>query len=311
MSLTLKGAHEPAHAAPCAPAHQRDIGYDDLDKFKYYTIGPACAFCCRFVLFPFSLVKTRLQMQKGDGGASHQKVRPGLGTANAAEAMRYSGTLDAFGKIIMHEGPRGLFKGFGVSCIGIASGQLYITSYEIIRQEARRLNDTHQIFSSAAMDVIRNAVAGGSASLLSQTVVVPVDIISQKQMMMSQERRPQSIMTLSRDIFAREGIAGFYRGFFASVMVRVVAPVIVPCSRSAAHYSAPPVVRCLWCAADLPCDPDIHQLAPHVKYTSFHFQRRLALPAARAPSGANLAEHAHAAAPRDDAVAALAALAAL
>ena len=69
------------------------------------------------------------------------------------------------------------------------------------------------------MDVVRNAVAGGSASLLSQTVVVPVDIVSQKQMMTSQERRPPSIIQLSRDIFAREGIAGFYRGFFASVMV--------------------------------------------------------------------------------------------
>jgi hypothetical protein len=96
---------------------QPDISYDDLDKFKYYTIGPACAFCCRFALFPFSLVKTRLQMQRG-GHASPASV--GLGAAKAAEAMRYTGTFDAFGKILRHEGPRGLFKGFGVSCIGMA-----------------------------------------------------------------------------------------------------------------------------------------------------------------------------------------------
>jgi len=218
--MSLRGAHDVARAPPASAPSQRDISYDDLDKFKYYTIGPSCAFCCRFVLFPFSLVKTRLQMQKGDRALSEpHKVRPGLGTASATEVMRYTGTVDAFGKIVRHEGLRGLFKGFGVSCIGIGSGQLYITSYEIIRQEAKRLNDNHHVFSDASMDVVRNAVAGGAASLLSQTVVVPIDIVSQKQMMTSQERRPPSIIQLSRDIFAREGIAGFYRGFLASVMV--------------------------------------------------------------------------------------------
>ena len=112
-----------------APA-QRDIDFADLDKFKYYTIGPACAFVCRFVLFPFALVKTRLQMQKEDGGklfiaggGSPKLPNPGatgLGTSKATECIRYSGTIDAFSKIVRHEGVRGLFKGFGVSCIGTA-----------------------------------------------------------------------------------------------------------------------------------------------------------------------------------------------
>jgi len=117
-----------------APA-QRDIDFADLDKFKYYTIGPACAFVCRFVLFPFALVKTRLQMQKEDGGGklfiagggagggAPKLPNPGatgLGISKATECIRYSGTVDAFSKIVRHEGVRGLFKGFGVSCIGIA-----------------------------------------------------------------------------------------------------------------------------------------------------------------------------------------------
>ena len=49
--------------------------------------------------------------------------------------------------------------------------------------------------------------------------MVPVDIISQKQMMMSNSKHPSSIVKLAREIFAREGVMGFYRGFFASVMV--------------------------------------------------------------------------------------------
>lgn len=81
------------------------------------------------------------------------------------------------------------------------------------------MNDRHPFFSAAAMDVVRNAVAGGTASLLAQTVVVPVDILSQKQMMITNCHNPSSIVALARDIFAREGFMGFYRGFFASVMV--------------------------------------------------------------------------------------------
>ena len=210
---------EPDHGE----AAQRDISYDDLDKFKYYTIGPACAFMCRFMLFPFSLVKTRLQMQKGAAAPQHH-VHGHTSSASAAvkpidAPIRYTGTFDAFSKIIRHEGLRGLFKGFVVSCIGIISGQLYITTYELMRQEAKRMNDAHRFFSPTTMDVVRNALAGGTASLLSQSVVVPVDIISQKQMMMSKEKRPSSVMKLAREILAREGVMGFYRGFFASVMV--------------------------------------------------------------------------------------------
>ena len=32
------------------PTAQRDISYDDLDRFRYYTIGPACALMFRFAL---------------------------------------------------------------------------------------------------------------------------------------------------------------------------------------------------------------------------------------------------------------------
>ena len=229
-----------------APA-ARDISYDDLDKFKYYTIGPACAFMCRFALYPFSLVKTRLQMQKGGQvPTGAPRATAGIGAGSAADCIRYTGTFDAFGKILRHEGPRGLFKGFAVSCIGIISGQLYITTYEVIRQEAKRLNDAHRVFNPHTMDVVRNGVAGGTASLLAQTVVVPVDIVSQKQMMMSKVRQPPSMIHLSREILAREGAMGFYRGFFASVMV--CAPPHCACAVSGRRLShaAPQPARARW-----------------------------------------------------------------
>jgi solute carrier family 25 protein 44 len=143
-----------------------------MDKTKYYLYGPSLFFLVRASLHPFSLVKTRLQMQRSitsvDG--SHHMVQ-------------YAGTFDAFRKIVKYEGFPALYKGFGVSTLGMIAGQLYITSYEIIRAYLVKVNDRFGLFGEKHIDVARNTIAGGVSSLLSQMIVVPVDVVSQKRMM--------------------------------------------------------------------------------------------------------------------------------
>lgn len=87
--------------------------WDELDKFRFYTIGPLVFLGVRAVVYPSSLVKTRLQVQQGH--------------------TLYNGLFDAFVKILRHEGVRGLYKGFLVNCWGILGGQFYITVYEVMR----------------------------------------------------------------------------------------------------------------------------------------------------------------------------------
>jgi solute carrier family 25 protein 44 len=120
----------------------------------------------------------------------------------------YAGTLDAFRQIVRSEGPRGLYKGFGANAIGIATGNLYITVYEL----TRRLALSHDLDSRYI-----NFVAGASASLLSQTVVVPSDVISQHLMMNAQTRRSHGILNVSRKIWRSSGLRGFYRGYLPSI----------------------------------------------------------------------------------------------
>mmetsp|Transcript_55482 Transcript_55482/g.129872 ORF Transcript_55482/g.129872 Transcript_55482/m.129872 type:complete len:329 (-) Transcript_55482:5-991(-) len=192
----------------------RDISWADMDKTKYYFYGPSFFFCVRFALHPFTLVKTRLQMQKQPGNAVCEM-----------DKIRYRGTMDAFRKILRHEGIPGLYKGFGISSVGILSGQVYITTYEFLRMEFMELKAVPGLdhLADAKFNFIRNAIAGGCASLFSQTIVVPIDIVSQKRMvytgLVQGEANIGSIRSMASDIMRKDGIRGFYKGFGASLSV--------------------------------------------------------------------------------------------
>ena len=142
----------------------------------------------------------------------------------------YSGVFDAFRKVVRYEGFRGLYKGFTVSVFGLAAGQLYITTYEIIRG---RLHG----YSSE----MKGLIAGGCATVAGQTITVPVDIISQHRMMDGQvdrtkvkrsqyilvknvdyilPRKPfvRSAYSIVKDILKTEGIRGLHRGYSVSFL---------------------------------------------------------------------------------------------
>lgn len=61
-----------------------------LDKKKFFPLSIVSSFTVRTTLYPLTLVKTRLQIQKG--------------------TEVYRGTWDAFQKIVKYEGARGLYK---------------------------------------------------------------------------------------------------------------------------------------------------------------------------------------------------------
>lgn len=170
------------------------IGWDDLDKRKFYTIGPMIMLGVRLLIFPPMLIKTRLQFQK------HTSL--------------YTGTYDAFKKIFKYEGIRGFYKGFATNTVTLLSGQMYITTFEVVRAKAPVANETY-----------KSLMAGGFASLSGQALTVPIDIVSQKQMMDglklskgNQSVELKSAYTVARNIYRKSGVRGFYRGYIASIM---------------------------------------------------------------------------------------------
>ena len=188
------------------------IEWEDLDKKRYYVIGPTLFMCVRGLVYPFNLIKTRLFMQQ------HSSV--------------YNGTFDAFKKVLKHEGVRGLYKGYIFSSLGLISGQLYITTYELVRSSLHGYGTE-----------MKGLIAGFSATLVAQSVTVPVDVISQHMMMQGQVVQPprkgghyivvknvdyiipkedkvklRGSVTIVRDVLRQEGFAGLYRGYAVSMM---------------------------------------------------------------------------------------------
>ncbi|CAL1604740.1 unnamed protein product [Knipowitschia caucasica] len=189
------------------------IEWEDLDKRKFYSFGVFMTMSIRAAVYPATLIRTRLQVQRG--------------------RSLYGGTLDAFVKILQREGPRGLYRGFMVNSFTLISGQAYITTYELARKYVSRYSQDN---------TLKSLVAGGSASLVAQSITVPIDVVSQQLMMQGQEGHPtrfslnksdpaagaksrRVFFGPTRDIMAQilavDGVRGFYRGYVASLLTYI------------------------------------------------------------------------------------------
>ena len=189
------------------------IEYHMLDKTKYFPLVVVSGIAVRSVLYPLTLIKTRMQVQ------TSRDV--------------YSGTFDALVRIVKSEGPRGLYSGFLVHNCSMVSQMTFLTTYEGIRHI---LTDKYSFKSNQK----KAFVAGGIASAVAQTIVVPIDIVSQhlqvrsiylgsqqltKRSTHSHKHCQHSITSAPADargiifcIFRESGFRGFYKGFFISVI---------------------------------------------------------------------------------------------
>ncbi|CAB1455260.1 unnamed protein product [Pleuronectes platessa] len=186
------------------------IEWEDLDKRKFYSFGVFMTMSIRATVYPATLIRTRLQVQRG--------------------TSLYAGTFDAFFKILRAEGVRGLYRGFMVNSFTLISGQAYITTYELVRRHVSQYTEDN---------TMKSLVAGGSASLIAQSITVPIDVVSQQLMMQGQGAhlsrfqlntntqagkrkvlfgQTRSIMS---QIYAADGCRGFYRGYAASLITYI------------------------------------------------------------------------------------------
>lgn len=189
------------------------IEWDMMNKYKFFPLSMLSSFSVRCMLYPFTVIKTRIQIQR------HSEV--------------YKGTFDAFQKIFKCEGVGGLYKGFWVSAFQLVSGIAYITTYENVRHflQQRGVQDSR----------IRALIGGGCASLVGQTIIVPFDVISQHVMVLGQlegrgkskvvvnplnidfQGRQKSQITLDivKALYRKDGFRGFYRGYISSICAYV------------------------------------------------------------------------------------------
>ncbi|XP_058295146.1 solute carrier family 25 member 44 isoform X4 [Hylobates moloch] len=185
------------------------IEWEHLDKKKFYVFGVAMTMMIRVSVYPFTLIRTRLQVQKGKS--------------------LYHGTFDAFIKILRADGITGLYRGFLVNTFTLISGQCYVTTYELTRKFVADYSQSN---------TVKSLVAGGSASLVAQSITVPIDVVSQHLMMQRKGEKMgrfqvrgnpegQGVLVFGqtkdiiRQILRADGLRGFYRGYVASLLTYI------------------------------------------------------------------------------------------
>lgn len=172
------------------PEEVKQIEWQHIDKFKYYTYGSVFFVGVNTLLYPADVIKTRLQVQR----------------TNAL----YRGTLDAVFKTFRSEGLKGFYKGFLVNQLSILTGHFYVTSYEVSRSQMSFFGDG-----------TRGFVAGGVAALMEQFLANPIEVISQKLMIQGQgesNTKLKGALHISAGVFRDHGMSGFYRGFVLSLL---------------------------------------------------------------------------------------------
>eukprot|EP00742_Colponemidia_sp_Colp-10_P007770 GILJ01008378.1.p1 GENE.GILJ01008378.1~~GILJ01008378.1.p1 ORF type:complete len:331 (+),score=22.65 GILJ01008378.1:41-994(+) len=181
----------------------RYIGWDDMDKSRFYIFGPMMFLGVRATVYPAVYVKTLLQLQHSE----------------------YSGTIDAFRKIFRANGARGFYKGFAANALGMVGGCVYISSYESSRAEIGLLNNKFNFVAHHNAALMQNFIAGALSSCISQCWLVPLDIISQRQMVQSPSK-PMTNFQILGSILHSDGVTGMYRGYLASLATHVPASAI-------------------------------------------------------------------------------------
>ncbi|XP_031825698.1 solute carrier family 25 member 44 [Nomia melanderi] len=208
-------------AAVEAPPFIRTIEWDMMDKTKFFPLSMLSSFSVRCFLYPLTVIKTRLQIQR------HNHM--------------YNGMIDAYKKIRAAEGWAGFYRGFWISSIQIVSGVFYVSTYEGVRHLLGQDNVIGRLDSR-----VKALIAGGAASTVGQTIVVPFDILSQHLMVLgiTDSKRGKYHMDkmginplgvkfepgmthakvsskIVKLIYQRDGYRGFYRGYLASLCAYV------------------------------------------------------------------------------------------
>jgi hypothetical protein len=154
------------------------------------------------VMYPMMTVKSRLMVQGGGGG--------GGGGGGTAALYAYKGPAQAIYSIAATEGWRTLYKGYSTVTQIAPAQALYMATYQTAKKT----------LPGGESNPMVHFVGGLLATLVQSTVMVPVEVIRQRQMVQtSGEGSYTGSLHVVRSIYQQEGIGAMYRGFLLAQMV--------------------------------------------------------------------------------------------
>ena len=193
------------------------LRWSDIDKFKFFGFGTGMYSALTVLLHPMTVLKTRQQV---------------LNSTSAKDALLHQQTMKSTYQTLMESsGIRGLFRGAGVVVsLAIPARVVYIFTLETSRHEVHELLETMVVKvypdeSQSRICVplvasISGGVAGGLAAVTAQILAVPMDVISQRQMVMDEATYATegSSWSIIRSAVESGGWKALYRGFGLSLL---------------------------------------------------------------------------------------------
>ncbi|KAH7673365.1 solute carrier family 25 member 44 protein [Dioscorea alata] len=179
---------------------QTEINWDKLDKTKLYVVGAGLFTGVTVALYPISVIKTRMQV--------------------ASKEIAQQSAFSTFRNILKVDGIPGLYRGFGTVITGaIPARIIFLTSLETTKAASLKIVEPFKL-SEPAQAAIANGMGGLLASISSQAVFVPIDVVSQKLMVQgySGYTKYNGGLDVARKLIKSDGVRGLYRGFGLSVM---------------------------------------------------------------------------------------------
>ncbi|KAJ1423406.1 Mitochondrial carrier protein [Sesbania bispinosa] len=200
-----------------------ELGFSDTTATAVASAaaGVTSAMAAQLVWTPIDVVSQRLMVQ-GSGGS--KTILANLNSDN------YRNGLDAFRKILCADGPRGFYRGFGISILTYApSNAVWWTSYSMVhrfiwgafgsymgkRDESGLGNGCGFRPDSKAMVAVQG-LSAVVASGVSAIVTMPLDTIKTRLQVLDTEengrRRPLTFVQTVRNLVKEGGMLACYRG---------------------------------------------------------------------------------------------------
>ncbi|KAJ3018519.1 mitochondrial thiamine pyrophosphate transporter [Thoreauomyces humboldtii] len=187
-----------------APSVEPPLKKAKLAPWKNALSGATAGVISRFVISPLDVIKIRFQLQTDLVGLK--------GRVNASQS-KYSGVIQAFGRIIREEGVRGLWKGnLSAEYLYLTYGAVQFYSYYEFETLVKRANAS--VDNVLPTEMLAGALAGSTATL----ATYPFDLLRTRFAVQGVDGPYTGLVQAVRQITATEGIRGFYRGVWPSVL---------------------------------------------------------------------------------------------
>lgn len=187
----------------------RPVKYHYADSFWCtYLISVFAASIAETVTYPLDLTKTRLQIQ-GEAAAT-------AATTGALKKVKYRGMFATASGIIREEGALKLWQGVTPALYRhVVYSGVRIVTYDGLRRKLRNGSNDFALWKSA--------LSGVGAGALAQWLASPADLVKVhiqmegKRRLMGMEPRVHGAAHAFREIVARGGIAGLWKGSVPNV----------------------------------------------------------------------------------------------